>query len=60
MEPPIKDTPNKEHLSIKDKSTRPNSYYTIVSSPDPSHYAEEGLVTFERFLGPAKWRRGGM
>ena len=24
----IKDTPNKEHLSIKDKSTRPNSYYT--------------------------------
>ena len=27
-EPPIKDTPNKEHLSIKDKSTRPNSYYT--------------------------------
>ena len=23
----IKDTPNKEHLSIKDKSTRPNSYY---------------------------------
>ena len=28
VEPPIKDTPNKEHLSIKDKSTRPNSYYT--------------------------------
>ena len=27
--PPIKDTLNKEHLSIKDKSTRPNSYYTI-------------------------------
>ena len=24
----IKDTPNKEHLSIKDKSTHPNSYYT--------------------------------
>ena len=32
----------------------------LVSSPDPSHYAEEGLVTFERFLGPTKWRRGGM
>ena len=28
VERPIKDTPNKEHLSIKDKSTRPNSYYT--------------------------------
>ena len=28
VEPPIKDTPNKEHLSIKDKSTCPNSYYT--------------------------------
>ena len=28
VEPPIKDTPNKGHLSIKDKSTRPNSYYT--------------------------------
>ena len=28
VEPPIKDTPNKEHLSINDKSTRPNSYYT--------------------------------
>ena len=26
VEPPIKDTPNKEHLSIKDKSTRPNPY----------------------------------
>ena len=26
--PPIKGTPNKEHLSIKDKFTRPNSYYT--------------------------------
>ena len=26
--PPIKDTLNKEHLSIKDKSTFPNSYYT--------------------------------
>ena len=30
VEPPIKDTPNKEHLSIKDKSTRPNSYYTSI------------------------------
>ena len=28
VEPPIKDSPNKEHLSIKDKSTRPISYYT--------------------------------
>ena len=28
VEPLIKDTLNKEHLSIKDKSTRPNSYYT--------------------------------
>ena len=28
VKPPIKDTPNKEHLSIKDKSTCPNSYYT--------------------------------
>ena len=28
VEPPIKDTSNKEHLSIKDKSTCPNSYYT--------------------------------
>ena len=28
VEPPIKDTSNKGHLSIKDKSTRPNSYYT--------------------------------
>ena len=28
VEPPIKDTPNKEHLSIKDKSTHPISYYT--------------------------------
>ena len=28
VKPPIKDTPNKEHLSIKDKSTRPSSYYT--------------------------------
>ena len=27
VEPPIKDTPNKGHLSIKDKSTCPNSYY---------------------------------
>ena len=27
VEPPIKDTPNKEHLSIKTKSTRPSSYY---------------------------------
>ena len=26
--PPIKGTPNKEHLSIKDKSTHPSSYYT--------------------------------
>ena len=25
VEPPIKDTPNKGNLSIKDKSTRPNS-----------------------------------
>ena len=28
VEPPIKDTPNKGNLSIKDKSTRPYSYYT--------------------------------
>ena len=28
VEPPIKDTLNKEHLSIKDKSTCPTSYYT--------------------------------
>ena len=28
VEPPIKDTPNKGNLSIKDKSTCPNSYYT--------------------------------
>ena len=33
VEPPIKDTPNKEHLSIKDKSTRPNSYYTSTFLP---------------------------
>ena len=30
VEPLIKDTPNKEHLSIKDKSTFPNSYTTPV------------------------------
>ena len=28
VKPPIMYTPIKEHLSIKDKSTRPNSYYT--------------------------------
>ena len=27
VEPPIKGTPNIEHLPIKDKSTCPNSYY---------------------------------
>ena len=30
VEPPIKDTRNKEHLSIKDKSTHPGSYYQYI------------------------------
>ena len=29
------------------------SKQTVVSSPDPTHYAEKGLVTFEAFLGCA-------
>ena len=33
VEPLIKDTPNKEHFSIKDKSVRPNSYYTSTFQP---------------------------
>ena len=33
MEPPIKDTPNKGHLSIKNKTICPNSYYTCTFQP---------------------------
>ena len=33
VKPLIKDTPNKENLSIKDKSMRPNSYYTSTFLP---------------------------
>ena len=31
-EPLIKGTPNKKQISIKGKSTHPNSYYTILTS----------------------------
>ena len=31
----VKDTLNKEHLSIKDKSRHPNSHYTMASTFQP-------------------------
>ena len=38
VEPLIKDTPNKGNLSIKDKSSRPDSYYTSTfKTPNKEH-----------------------
>ena len=45
--------PRSQALASRSHAFCVKAWLRVVSSPDPTHYAGKGLVTFEGFLGCA-------